>query len=130
MDLSVDLSFGSPIVRVVGDMRLWGKQEVSDQIRDTLHNLMLRGQRRIVVNMTGVTRIDSRGIGCLARCHATAITSNSEIALVLQPGMVLDVLRQVNFIRLYPVFPTEEAALAAQGASASKPTATTAPPRQ
>ncbi len=127
MDLLVDLSSGSPVVRVVGDMRLWGKQDVSDQIRDTLHNLMLRGHRRIVVNMTGVTRIDSRGIGCLARCHATAITSNSEIALVLQPGMVLDVLRQVNFIRLYPVFPTEEAALAA---SASKPSATSAPPRQ
>ncbi len=118
MDLSVDLGAGVPVIRISGDMRLWGKQEVADEIRESLHSLMLAGHRRIVVNLIGVPRIDSRGIGCLARIHATAITKNAEISLVLAPGQVLDALKQLNFVKLYPIFSDEAAALAkAQGAS-------------
>jgi anti-anti-sigma factor len=111
MEIATDLSAGIPVVRVTGDMRLWGKQGLSDQIRETLHALMIGGSHRIVLNLSGVTRIDSRGIGCLARCHATAITSNSEISLVLGPGFVLETLKQLNFIKLYPIYHDEETAM-------------------
>src|SRR5580658_10037248 len=118
MDLSVDLASGIPIVRITGDMRLWGKQEVADEIRESVHSLMVAGQKRIVMNLSGVRRIDSRGIGCLARIHATAITSSAEISLVLAPGQVMDTLKQLNFVKLYPIFASEAAATAkAKGAS-------------
>lgn len=93
-------------------MRLWGKQGVSDHIRESLHNLMLSGHKRLILNMSGVNRIDSRGIGCLARCHATAITCKSEIDLVVPAGFVLNTLVQLNFVRLYPIYSDEAAALA------------------
>jgi anti-anti-sigma regulatory factor len=112
MDISTDLSAGVPVVRIVGDMRLWGKQGLADMVRETLHDLMAGGARRVILNLSGVPRIDSRGIGCLARCHATAITSNSEISLVLGPGFVLEALKQLNFIRLYPIYSDEATALA------------------
>ena len=112
MELTVDLAAAVPIVRITGDMRLWGKQELSDHIRESLHALMAQKHTRIVVSLAGVTRIDSRGIGCLARCHATAIINNTDISLVVKPGQVLDALRQLNFVRLYPVFPDEATALA------------------
>jgi anti-anti-sigma regulatory factor len=111
MEIATDLSAGIPVVRVTGDMRLWGKQGLSDQFRETLHALMIGGARRVILNLSGVARIDSRGIGCLARCHATAITSNSEISLVLGPGFVLETLKQLNFIRLYPIYSDEATAL-------------------
>ena len=119
MDLAVDLGAGVPVVRITGDMRLWGKQEVADEIRESLHSLMVAGHKRIVINMAGVTRIDSRGIGCLARIHATAITKNADISLVLAAGQVMDSLRQLNFVKLYPIYLEEAAALAlhARGAS-------------
>ncbi len=125
MDLSVDLGSATPIVRISGDMRLWGKQDISEQIRESLHGLMIKGHRRIILNIAGVLRIDSRGIGCLARCHATAITNNTEIVLVVQPGHVLETLRQVNFVRLYPVYNDEASALIATVATSAAP-----PPRQ
>ena len=112
MDISTDLSAGIPVVRITGDMRLWGKQGLADIVRETLHDLMAGGARRVILNLSGVPRIDSRGIGCLARCHATAITSNSEISLVLGPGFVLETLKQLNFIRLYPIYSDEATALA------------------
>ena len=117
MDISTDLSAGIPVVRIAGDMRLWGKQGLSDEIRETLHTLMIGGANRVILNLIGVARIDSRGIGCLARCHATAITSNSEISLVLGPGFVLETLKQLNFIRLYPIYRDEATALAQAKAS-------------
>ena len=112
MDLAVDLTAGIPVIRITGDLRLWGKQQVADEIRESLHSLMVAGHRRIVVNLSGVRRIDSRGIGCLARIHATAITQNAEISLVLSPGQVTDALTQLNFVKLYPIYADEAAALA------------------
>jgi anti-anti-sigma factor len=117
MDLSVDLGTGVPVVRICGDMRLWGKQDVADEIRESLHSLMTAGHKRIVLNLCGVRRIDSRGIGCLARIHATAITKSAEVSLVLAPGQVNDALLQLNFVKLYPIFSDEAAAVGkAQGA--------------
>src|SRR5258706_9479501 len=92
-------------------MRLWGKQDEADRLREKLHSLTTSGHKRLLLNMSNVERIDSRGIGCLARCHATAITSDVEITLVMGPGTVLDALKQLNFVRMYPVYPDEASAL-------------------
>ncbi len=118
MEIHVDKSHAAPVVRVTGDMRLWGKQGLADLLREAVHGLMIRGARHIVLNLAGVNRIDSRGCGCLARVQATAITNNCEISLVLAPGMVFDTLNQLNFVKLYPIYLTEDAALeAADGAA-------------
>lgn len=111
MEIQIDSSRDFPIVRISGDMRLWGKQGFSDQIRESLHRLMDSGKKKVVLSLAQVTRIDSRGIGCLARCHATAITLNADLALVLAKGQVLDSLNQLNFVRLCPIYLDEAAAL-------------------
>ena len=112
MEIGVDLSSGVPVVRLQGDMRFWNRQAESDQVREALHALMAAGHKRLLLNLCAVTRIDSRGIGCLARCHATAITSGAEISLITAPGIVLDTLKQLNFVRLYPIYSDEASALA------------------
>ncbi len=113
MQMVVDTTGEICIVRVEGDLRLWGKQGLSDHVRDTLHSLMAAGKKRVILNLSGVTRIDSRGVGCLARCHATSITQGADLRLVLDPGMILDTLTQLNFVRVCPVYPDEAAAAAA-----------------
>ena len=118
MQMTVDTSGEIPVVRLTGDLRLWGKQGLSDQIRDAILSLMASGRKRVILNLTGVERIDSRGIGCLARCHATAITQRADLRLVLTPGVVLDTLTQLNFVRMCPVYPDEAAAAASFPSSA------------
>jgi anti-anti-sigma factor len=108
---------GVPVVRLSGDMRLWGKQDTADQIRETVTRLMANGRNRIVLNLAQVERIDSRGIGCLARCQATAITQGCELYLVLTHGYVLDSLTKLNFVRVCPIYPDESSAVAAAGAA-------------
>jgi anti-anti-sigma factor len=125
MNIEVEKKDGIDIVRISGDLRLWGKQDAADKIRETLHGLMLGGQKRIVLNITNVQRIDSRGIGCLARCHATAISQRAALHLVVGTGIVLDALKQLNFVKLYPIFSSEAAALEAfaQASAAGGPAA-------
>lgn len=120
MDVTViETTRGIPVVRLAGDMRLWGKQAAADQLREIVGGLMTAGKHRIVLNLSQVDRIDSRGIGCLARCQATAITQRCEIYLVLTHGQVLDSLTQLNFVRVCPVYPDESSALMAAGALAT-----------
>ena len=113
MQVTVDTSAAIPVVRISGDMRLWGKQGAADQVRETLHSLMASGKKQVVLSLAQVTRIDSRGIGCLARCHATAITQKADLRLVLAKGQVLESLTQLNFVKLCPLFMDEASAVAA-----------------
>ena len=117
MEITVDTSTAVPVVRLSGDMRLWGKQGLSERVRETVYSLMSQGNQKVILNMVGVTKIDSRGIGCLARCQATAITQKSEIYLVLGKGIVHEALTQMSFVRVCPTFPSDEEAFAAAQAA-------------
>ncbi len=113
MQITVDTSGTIPVVRLSGDMRLWGKQGLADQIRDAVNSLMTAGKKQVILNLLEVKQVDSRGIGCLARCHATSVTQRADLRLVLGPGMVLDTLNQLNFVRMCPLYLDEAAAIAA-----------------
>jgi len=104
---------GVTIVRLVGDMRLSSEQKIADRLRDVVGVAISLGRRQVILSMADVTKIDSRGIGAIARCEAAAITQRAEILLVMGPGPVLDSLVRINFIQVCRVFPDEAAALEA-----------------
>jgi len=80
-------------------MSLWGKQGAADQLRDAVCGLMTDGKRQVVAEHGRSDANRQRGIGCLARCQATAITQNTDIFMVLTNGVVLDALTQLNSLR-------------------------------
>ena len=112
MEISVGECAGVPLVRLAGDMRLWGKQGIDDMIRDTVHSLVAAEKKQIILNVSGVTNLDSRGVGCLARCYATAIKSAADVRLVTAPGLVLRILTEMGFRRMWMIFPDEASAAA------------------
>jgi len=104
---------GIAIVRLAGDMRLSAEQRFADQLRDAVGAAIMAGGKKVILSLVDVTRIDSRGIGAIARCEASAITQRTEILLVMVPGSVQDALVRLNFIQVCRVYPTEAAALEA-----------------
>jgi anti-sigma B factor antagonist len=102
---------GVTIVRLAGDMSLFAHQGVADRLRDVVGVAISLGRRQVILSLADVTRIDSRGIGAIARCEAAAITQRAEILLVLGPGQVMDSLVRLNFIQVCQVFPDEASAL-------------------
>lgn len=104
---------GVTIVRLAGDMRLASEQRYADRLRDVIGVAISMGPRQVILSLAQVTKIDSRGIGAIARCEAAAITQRAEILLVMGPGPVLDSLVRINFVQVCRVYPDEAAALAA-----------------
>lgn len=99
-------------------MRLWGQQGIFDQIRDQLHSLIGEGHKQLIVNLSQVAHIDSRGIGCLARCCATAADVGAQLNLVVAPGLVLDTLVKLKFTVILSTHPDEPSAAEALRKSA------------
>ena len=110
MQISLGECEGVSVVRLKGDMRLWGKQGLADTIRDPVHSLVAAGKKQLIFNLSGISRIDSRGIGCLARCFATAGKRDADLRLVAAPGLVLKTLTRLGFRRMWGAFPDEGSA--------------------
>ncbi len=109
MQIALGMLGEAPVVRLSGDMRLWGKQGLEDKIRDAVYALVVKEKKQVVLSLAGVTHIDSRGIGCLARCLATACKNHAVLHLVAS-GHVLKTLRQMGFRRVTEVFEDETSA--------------------
>jgi anti-sigma B factor antagonist len=67
---------------------------------------------RLVVDLTGLTFIDTTGLGVLVRQLAMLRERNGTMALVVPDGQVLRRLRRTNLAPLFPIYDTLSQALA------------------
>jgi anti-anti-sigma factor len=73
----------------------------------------IRGQERVVVDLTRLTFIDSSGIGLLIRAHQTA-NGSGELHTVISPGSQVErVFELAGIGRALPIFLERDAAIAA-----------------
>ena len=82
--MEVRLEYDGPfaVVHLRGDLRLWGKQGMADNIRKTVLEAV-KSNLVVLINLTEAHTVDSRGIGCLARCLASAVAQGGELRLVV-----------------------------------------------
>ncbi len=73
----------------------------STVMRDTIRDLVSKGQKKILLNLIDVTYIDSSGVGALVGSFTTARKQNGELKLLKLPKKVHDLLHLTN---LYTVF--------------------------
>ncbi|MFI9590902.1 STAS domain-containing protein [Nonomuraea sp. NPDC052265] len=73
---------------------------------------------RLVVDLTGLTFIDTTGLGVLVRQLAALRDRNGTMALVASDGQVLRRLRRTNLASLFPIYGTLPEALAQPEAGA------------
>ena len=59
-----------------------------EQIRDDVRNAIEQGSKQILINMAGVTYIDSCGLGELAGFHASAARKGAHLVLLNAIGAV------------------------------------------
>jgi len=81
-----------------------GRIVLGDEIhtlRDEIHGLIDRGQKKIILNLAGVDYIDSSGVGELVGCFTTVRNAGGELKLLNLTQKVHDVL---HVTKLYTVF--------------------------
>src|SRR5205807_9746229 len=79
--------------------------EGSITVRDTVHDLLSKGQKRILLNLGGVNYIDSSGIGELVSAFTAAKKQGGELKLLNLTKKIHDLLQ---ITKLYTVFDVKE----------------------
>lgn len=84
----------------------------SEQFGSLLQNVLAEGHRHLVIDLGHVEHIDSSGISVLIRGHLTAQRAGGSIALAAVDRRVYRVLTLMRLDRVFPIFPSVDAAVA------------------
>jgi anti-sigma B factor antagonist len=101
------LSDGIMIVDCAGRL-VFGEETAA--LRDQVKMLISEG-RRIVLNLGGVSYIDSGGLGTLVSLYTTAQKAGSAIKLARLTPRVGDLLQVTKLLTVFEIFDTEEKAV-------------------
>lgn len=103
--------------RRVGDVTvvdLTGKLTLTDDpgmVKDVVSSLVYRGQKQVVLNLRGISYIDSSGLGELVACHLTATRTGGAIKLAHAAPRVLDLLVLTKLLTIFEAHDSEEDAI-------------------
>lgn len=89
-------SDGAAMLRIEGPLRAPVDQELRSRVLGLLHS----GERRIVLDLAGVPRIDAAGVGELVRVYRMAIAANGACRVVHATAWVREVLERVGLFAL------------------------------
>lgn len=83
----------------------------SDLLAGELQRLLHSGARKLLVNLAGVTQMDSSGISALVRVFVTLERSGGSLKLLGVRGRVRGVFSVTRLLKAIPNFDDETAAL-------------------
>ncbi|MGH8248540.1 MAG: STAS domain-containing protein [Gammaproteobacteria bacterium] len=113
MDIQLEQWTEVMVLRVAGDMRLWGRPEERNRLPETFQSRLAPGRTLLVLSLRGLKLVDTMGITALVdlliKCEAQAIT----VRTVLPGGVPGQALRAIRIFDRYREFPDEHAAIRA-----------------
>ena len=80
-------------------------------LRDAVSRLLKEDRKNILLNLAALDYLDSSGIGELARSYVSVVKTGGEMKVVGLSAKVEEVLKITQLFRVFPEFPSEEAAL-------------------
>lgn len=103
--------------RAVGDVAildLTGKITIGEgsvQLRDSVGSLLDAGRNRIILNLGGVTYVDSSGIGELVSRFTTTKNTGGRLKLLNLPKKIKDLLMITKLLTVFEIYEDEATAL-------------------
>ena len=108
------------MLRVSGNMRIWGRQELEKELLETFRSALDGSPAQLVLNLAPVTAIDTLGIAALVRVLIECSRRQMELKLIMPPGTPGEAIRCVRVFEPWPEFKSEpEAVEAAKAWSAA-----------
>lgn len=103
--------------RIVGDVTvldLIGKITIGEgsvQLRDAVSQLLEAGRNRIILNLGGVSYVDSSGIGELVSRYTTTKNTGGKLKLLNLPKKIKDLLMITKLLTVFEIYEDEQSAL-------------------
>jgi anti-sigma B factor antagonist len=75
------------------------------QLESLLCRLVEDGGRKLVLDMAGLTYVDSAGLGALAKSSATMLQAGGKIRFAATTPRVVSAMKVTRLDRVFPLFP-------------------------
>jgi anti-sigma B factor antagonist len=83
----------------------------SGALRSSIAQLLAEGRKQILLNLTGLTYLDSSGIGDLVHTYMSVIKRDGEMKVVGLSDKVEEILKITQLYQVFQEFQDEQAAL-------------------
>jgi anti-sigma B factor antagonist len=97
------------ILDIKGKITIGANEEA---LRDAVHNALGGGAQKLLLNLQGVSTIDSSGVGELVSSYTSATNRGAKIKLANLPPKINDILTITQLITVFDVYDTEDEAVA------------------
>jgi anti-sigma B factor antagonist len=78
---------------------------------ETVRELTKKGQKKFVLNLTGLTYVDSSGVGQLVGALTTARNQSGDVKLLKPSKQILDLLKTTRLDTVFDIHEDEAAAI-------------------
>jgi anti-sigma B factor antagonist len=85
--------------------------EESGAMREAVKGLMAAGKKKVVLDMSNVTYIDSAGLGILVAAYVSAKTQGASIRLCALGHKFHEILQITRLLTIFEVYDTQAAAI-------------------
>jgi anti-sigma B factor antagonist len=85
--------------------------EPTATLRETLQDLVRRGQKKVLLNLADVNYVDSSGLGALVSGFTTLTNQQGELKLLNLTKKVKDLLQITKLLTVFDVYDDEAAAV-------------------
>ncbi len=85
--------------------------EESNALREKIKSMVAEGKKKIVLNMDGITFIDSAGLGTLVAAHHSAKAQGASLRLCHLGTKFQEVLQITKLMTIFDVYNTEAEAV-------------------
>lgn len=113
MDLQERAVGETTVITVNGDITLNKGGDVL--LRDKVQSLLQQGRTRLILDLGGVSYVDSAGLGQLVRLHATTINHGGALKLLHMTKRLSDLLVVTRLSTVFDSYDSEAEAVAAFG---------------
>jgi anti-sigma B factor antagonist len=103
---------GVTILDVSGNITL---NDGAEQVRDKVRSVLQQGQKHLLVNLAGVSYMDSAGLGELVQAYSTAAKQGGKLKLVNPTKRLHDLLVITKLATVFDSFDDEAKAVASFG---------------
>lgn len=80
-------------------------------LREAVHEALNAGARNLLINLAGVTTMDSSGVGELVSSYTTVTNRGGKLKLVNLPAKVADILQVTQLITVFETYDDEDEAV-------------------
>lgn len=98
------------IIQVLGDITLGKGGDVI--LKDKIQSLLQQGYRKLLLDMGGVSYVDSAGLGQLVQVYATTSHLGGSLKLLNLTKRLKELLVLTKLLTVFDTYDSEEAAMA------------------